>query len=155
PCHQARAGGHGPDSSGVGERDSGALEITGSQLAGTGAAHQVVEGGHVLLKIEGAGVLDVGDHQVARAVFGRDVHGDTQVDARAHQAESAFGRFDVSVVDVREFLKSLNHSPAQQVGVGNFAAADQSAVLVDDAAVLVHHLNRHGALGSGDRNRHA
>ena len=120
--HQARVGGHGADRAGIGERDGGALEIGGGELAGAGAGHQVVEGGEVFLEIERAGVLDVGDHQAAGAVFAGDIDGDAQVDLRAHHAEGLAVLFGVGVVQGGELLERLDDGPADQVGVGDFAA---------------------------------
>ena len=59
----------------------------------------------------------------------------------------------VGVVQVRELLQRLNDAPADQVRVGHLALADQGPVLVDDAAVFVHHLDGDGALRRGERNR--
>ena len=56
------------------------------------------------------------------------------------------------MVQRREFAERLHDGPADDVRVGNLALAEQRAVLIDDAAVLVHHLDRDDALRSGQRN---
>ena len=153
--HQPRARSHGADGAGIGERNGGALEIGGRQLAFARAVHQAVEQGDVSREIDLAGVLDVGHHQVAAAVFAGHVHGDAQVDLRMHHAHGLAVDLGVSVVEAGKVLQRFQDGPADQVRVGDFALADQRAVLIDDAAVLVHHLDRDDALRSGQRNGHA
>ena len=80
PDHQPGHGRHCPHGSGIGERNGGALEIPRRQLAGTGAADQIVKRGSVAGKVKRTGVLDVGDHQAASAAFGRDIDGNAEVD---------------------------------------------------------------------------
>ena len=46
-------------------------------------------------------------------------------------------------------LAVLAGGPADEMRVGNLAAAEQGTVLVDDAAVLIHQLDGDGALRSG------
>ena len=99
-----------------------------------------------------AGVLDVGHHQAARAVLAGDVHGDAEVHLRAHDAVRLAVALGVGVVERGQFAESLHHGPADDVRVGDLALAGDGAVLIDDAAVLVHHLDGDGALRSGQRN---
>src|ERR1039457_3685430 len=150
--HEARAAGHGADGAGVGERDGGTLEIGGGEFGAAGTRHQIVEGGDVFLKTERARVGDVGHHQAARAVLARPVDGDPEVHLRPHQAEGLAVAFGVGVIDSGHFFQGFDNGPADQVGVGNFAAADEGAVLIDDAPVLIHHLDGDGALRGGERN---
>ena len=63
--------------------------------------------------------------------------------------------FGVGVVEAGKVFEGLEHGPADEVRVGDLALAEQGAVLVDDAAVLVHHLDGDGALRGGQGNGHA
>ena len=153
--HQARAGAHGADRARIGQRNGGVLEIGGRQLAFAGAVHQVVEGRDILREIQRAGVLDVGDQQVAIAILGRHVHRDAQVNARMHDASRLAVGLAIGMVQAREIFQGFENSPADQVRVGDFALADQRAVLVDDAAIFVHHLDGNDALRGGQRDGHA
>src|ERR1035437_3673659 len=150
--HEARAGGHGADGAGVGERNGGALEIGGGEFGAAGAGHQVVESGDVFLETERASVLDVGHHEAARAVLARDVDGDAEVHLGPHQTEGLAVALGVGVVESGDFFQGFDDGPADEVGIGNFAAADEGAGLIDDAPVLVHHLPGDGALRGGERN---
>ena len=153
--HEARVGRHGADGAGIGERNGGALEIGGGQLAVAGARHQVVEGVEIFLEIERAGVLDIGHHQAARAIFAGDVDGDPEIDLRVDHAVGLAVAFGVGVIERGDFLQRLDDGPSDDVGEGDFAAGKQGAVMVDDAAIFVHHLDGDGALRGGQRNGEA
>src|ERR1019366_3907815 len=150
--HEARAGGHGADGAGVGERNGGALEIGGGEFGAAGAGHKVVESGDVFLETERASVLDVGHHEAARAVLARHVDGDAEVHLGPHQTEGLAVALGVGVVESGDFFQGFDDGPADEVGVGNFAAADEGAVLIDDAPVFIHHLDGDGALRGSERN---
>ena len=94
--HQARVGGHGADGAGIGEGDGGALEIGRGELGVAGAARPGRRRRATYsLEAERAGVLDVGHHQVARAVLAGHVDGDAEVDlpcARRGRAGRPFRR---------------------------------------------------------------
>src|SRR5262249_44715751 len=128
------------------------LKIGGGQLAFARAAHQVVEDRDVLLKIDLPGVLDVRDHQVARAVFAFYVNGDSQVDPVPNEAKGLALALHISIVQPGIGPDGLDDGPADQMRVGDFALADQSPMLVDDAAVFVDDLDGDGALRGSERH---
>src|SRR5664279_3232616 len=101
------------------------------------AGHQVVECVEVFLEWEPAGGLDIRDHEAAGAVLAGDVHGGAEVDPRGRQAERVSVLLRVGRVERRDLFERLDDGPADQVRVGNLAAAEQGPVLVDDAPVLV------------------
>jgi hypothetical protein len=150
--HEARARGHSADGSRIRERNRGVLEIGGRQFGAAGACHQVVESSDVFLEIERSGILDVGHHEAARAVFARDVDGDAEVHLGVQHAEGLTVALGVSMVESGNFFQGFDDSPADKVCVRDFAAADERAVLVDDAPVFVHHFDGDGALRGGERN---
>src|ERR1017187_8702204 len=65
-------------------------------------------------------------------------------------AEGLAVLFGVGVVEGGEVFDGLDEGPSDEVGVGDFAPAEEGAVLVDDAPFLVHDLDGDGALGSGE-----
>src|ERR1017187_7426741 len=65
-------------------------------------------------------------------------------------AEGLAVLFGVGVVEGGGVFDGLDEGPSDEVGVGDFARAEEGAVLVDDAPVLVHDLDGDGALGSGE-----
>ncbi len=103
-------------------------------------------------KLRAPAFLMLGTIRTAGAVFARDIHGDAQIDLGPHDAVGLAVFFGVGVVEAGKLFECLHHGPADEVGVGDFALADQGAVLVDDAAVLVHHLDGDGALRGGQGN---
>src|ERR1035437_5354678 len=129
-----------------GGRGTRAAEGGGGEFGAAGAGHKVVESGDVFLETERAGVLDVGHHEAARAVLARDVDGDAEVHLGPHQTEGLAVALGVGVVESGDFFQGFDDGPADEVGVGNFAAADEGAVLIDDAPVFIHHLDGDGAL---------
>src|SRR6185369_13389531 len=134
--HESRAGGHGADGAGVGEGDGGAGEIGGGEFGGAGAGDEVVKGGDVFLEIEIAGVLDVGHHEGARAIFSGDIDCDAEVDFGVDDADGLAVLFGEGVIDAGIVFQGADDGPSEEVGVGDLAAADESAVLVDDASVF-------------------
>ena len=125
----------------------------GVSLARARASHQVVEGADVLLEIRArpaflmfgtirlrAPSLPATSTAIPRLICGR---------TRRKRLAVLLG---VGVVQPGDFFQRLDDGPADEVGVGDFAAADQRAVLIDDAAVFVHHLDGDGALRGGERN---
>ncbi len=153
--HQARIGGHGADRAGIGQRDGSALEIGWRQAAGAGARHQIVKCRHVFGKRQRRGVLNVRDHQAAGAVLARHIHGNAEIHLRAQDAIGLAVALGIRVVQRGQIAQGLHHRPADDVSVGDFALAGDGAVLIDDAAVLVHHLDGDGALRRGERNGNA
>src|SRR5262249_14967829 len=148
-------GSHGAHCAWISERNRGALEIVGAQFALARTLDQIVESGDVFVEIQRAGVFDVGDQKAAGTISSRDVNSNAEVYLRTRDAKRLAVLFGVSVIDSGDFLQGLYHGPPDQMGVGNLAIADKSAVLVDDAPVFVHHFDSDGALRSGKRNRHA
>ena len=112
------------------------------------AARYCVEG-------ERAGVLDVGDHQAARAVLAGDIDGDAEIDLRTQQTIGLAVALGVGVVERGDFRQRFDDGPSHDVRERDFALARDGAVLVDHAAVLFHHLHRDGALRGGERDEHA
>ena len=128
PCPSIRRGFEAmvPTVPGIGQRDGGALEIAGAELARAGARHQVVEGGQVLREVQGAGVLDVRHQQAARAVLAGDIDREPEIDLLPHDAERLARRFPrKGVIERRISLHRAHDGPADEVGVGNLALADQ------------------------------
>ena len=100
------------------------MKIRSRELAFACAVHQVVEGRDVLLKIDLAGVLDIGDHQHACAIFAFHVDRDPQVDLRPNQAERLAASLRVRVIQARIGLQRFYDRPPDQMGIGNLALPD-------------------------------
>ncbi len=62
-------------------------------------------------KAQRAGVLDVGDHQAARAVLSRHVHGKAEVDFLFHDAE--------------QFARGIGSEGVVEAGIGLNGADDR------------------------------
>ncbi len=152
--HQARTARHRADGARIGEGNRRALEIGRREFGPPGARHQVVERSHVLLEIQRARVLDIGHHEAARAILARHIDRDPEVDLGPHHAEGLSVFFGVSVIEPGDLFQGFHYRPADEVRVGYLAAAHQRAVLIDDAAIFVHHLDGDGALRGGERNGH-
>ncbi len=71
-----------------------------------------------------------------------------------HHAVGCAFLFGVGLVETGKLFERLDHRPTDQVRVRYPTQAEDGAVLVDDAAVFVHHLDGDGALrgGEGDGN---
>ena len=104
---------------------------------------------------ERAGVLDVGDHQTARAVFTGNVHRDAEIDLGTDEAERLPVALRVSVIQCGDFGEGFDDRPSDDMRERDLAFAGDGAVLIDDAAVLFHHLDGDSALGGSERNKHA
>ena len=87
PVHQARHRGDGADPARVGQRDVGALEVVGGELALARLGDQVLVVGVEAGEVEALGALDRGHHQAVRAVLALDVDGDPEVDRAALDRE--------------------------------------------------------------------
>ena len=117
--HQAGDRGDRADAARVGQRDVGALEVVGGELALPRLRDQVlviaVEGGEV----EALGALDRRHHQAVRAVLALDVDGDAEVDRPALDRE----RLAVALLEDpghhRPLLRRLHDRPGDQVGEGD------------------------------------
>ena len=103
-------------------------------------------------KLSAPAFLMLGTMRLRAPSLPGDVDGDAEVDLGAHHAEGLAVAFGVGVVEAGDFFEGFDDGPADEVGVGDFAAADEGAVLIDDAAVFVHHLDGDGALRGGERN---
>ena len=153
--HEPRIGSHGAHRARIGEGDGGSLKIGRRQLVRARPGDQAIERGQVLLEAQRAGVLDVRNHQVARAVLAGHIHRDSQVDAMPHHAEALPLALRIRAIERGHLFERLDDGPADNVRVGDLAAPQQRQVLIDDAPVFVHHLDGDGALRSGQRNGHA
>ena len=150
--HQPRSGGHGPHRARIGQGKGGSLKVGGCEFGRARAAHQVVEGREVFLKVEVSGVLDIRHHQAAGAVPSRDIHRDSQVDVLVNHAERLSVLLVIGVVEGRNVFEGFDQRPPDDVGVGDFAAPYQPAMLIDDPPVLIHHFDGDGALRGRERN---
>ena len=153
PEHQARAGGHGADGAGIGERDRGALEIGGREFAlcGRGRPDRRRRSTYSW-KFSAPAFLMLGTIRLRAPSLPGDVDGDAEIDLRMQHAEGLAVLFGVGVVEPGDVFQRLDDGPADEVRVGDFAAADQRAVLIDDAPVFVHHFDGDGALRGGERD---
>ncbi len=131
------------------------MEIGGRQLTLAGARHQIVEGIEIVVEGECAGVLDIGDHQAAPAVFTGDVDGDAEIDLRPYDTVRLTVALGISVIDRGDFVERFDNRPADDVGEGDFSAGEKGPMVIDDAAVLIHHLDGDDALRSGQRHSDA
>ncbi len=119
PTHQAGHRGDGADPTRVGQRDVGALEIVGGELALPRLGDQLlvvaVEGGEV----EPLGALDRRHHQAVRPVLALDINGDPKVDRPVLERK----RLPVPPLEDpshnRMLLRSLNDRPSDQVSEGD------------------------------------
>ncbi len=146
---------HRPHRARIGDRNRGALKILRRQLAAARAAHQIVQRRDVLLKIHLAGILEIRHQKIARAVLAGHIHRDAQIDGLAHHAKRLAVLVRESVVQARKIFQCPHDRPADDVRIRNLAPAQQRAVMIDDAPVLVDHFDRNGALRSRDRNGQA
>ena len=78
-----------------------------------------------------------------------------EVDLLANNAEGLAVALGVGMVQPGMAFERLHDRPADQMRVGNFALADQGAVLVDDAAVFVDNFDGDGALRGSQRHGQA
>jgi len=72
-----------------------------------------------------------------------------------HDARGLTVGFAIGMVQAGEIFQRFQDGPADQVRVGDFALSHKRAVLIDDAAVFIHHLDGDDALRGGQRNGHA
>ncbi len=74
----------------------------------------------------GAGVLDVGDDQAARAVLAGDIDRETEVDFLLQDAEGLAGGVPrEGVIEAGVGLHGAHDRPADEVRVGNLALAER------------------------------
>jgi hypothetical protein len=73
----------------------------------------------------------------------------------ADDAERLAVLLGVGVVDLRELTESADNGPADDVGVGDFALADDGALLIYELAVFVEHTDLDYALGGRRGNGEA
>jgi hypothetical protein len=141
--HQARHAHHSPDHAGVRERDGGPLEVRDLELPVAGAADDVVVGAEELGEGQAPGVLHARHHERALPVLALDVDGEAEVDPGGLDA---LGRALVvaaeRVVHRGEVLERLDERVRDEVGERDLLAADGALVVVDEAAVLGHELDR-------------
>ena len=151
--HEARDGADRAHGAGIGERKGGALEVRERQLAFAAACDQIVIGLQELGEVHGPGVFDAGHDERTAAVAGRQIDGEAEIDVVAHHLERFAIIFGVGRVQGGDRLQRFHDGPADEVGVGDLGEAEHRAVLVDDAAILVDHLDGDGTLAGGGGNR--
>src|SRR5581483_4629010 len=116
------------------------------------ARDDVVVSGNKLGEVHAVGVLDIRDFQRARAVFGRDVDGETNVHVISHDAERLAAILRESMVQRQIRFHGFHDGPGDDVREAQLVAALQSALAVDGIAVFFDDANRNLTLRSGDRN---
>ena len=139
----------------IGHRNGGAFEILDREFVVARSKDDVVEGLDELREVHRAGVLDVRHFQGSRTVLARNVHRDADVHGVAHHAKRLAIGFRVRVIQGRIGGKRLHDRPGDDVRVGDLALADQRAVFVENAAILVNHLDWHHALRRRQRDAEA
>ena len=154
PGIEARHGGHGADGAGIGERDGGALEIGRRQFAVAGARHQVVEGGRGIgRKLSAPAFLMLGTRRLRAPFLPATSTAMPKLISVRRCAEGLAGAFDAKAWFRPGFASTALHDgPSDEVRVGDLALAEQGAVVVDEAAIFVDHLDGDDALRGGQRD---
>ena len=143
----------GTDAAGVGQLDGDAGEVVHRQLALAGADDDVLVGVDEALEGEGLAVADGGDNEVAAAVLGDEVDGQSEVDVLGGDHGRLAVDDLVAVVHRRVSLDGVDQCPTEDVGEADLAATLGPKVVVDHRTVLEHELRRHVPDGGGRRDR--
>ena len=149
---QTRHGVDRADSAGVGQRDGGASEVVGGELALSRLVDEAVVGVDELAEGQRLRLLDVGHQQSAGPVLLRHVDGEAEVDMGGGDHHGLAVADVVGDVLRGEVLQGADHGEADEVGEGDLSTTGALEVRVDDDPVVDERLGRQGPDRGGGRD---
>ncbi len=153
--HEARHGRKRPDRAGIGEGDRRVGEVLRLELALPSAIDQrgvgLEEGG----KVEGPGILEIGDDERARAVLAFEIDRHPEVDLVFVDATGRAAAQLEAGVEPGHPLQHLHQGEGDDVREGGLRHAHHDEVPIQEGPIFLQQFHREGAHGGGGRDLEA
>ncbi len=134
--HQAGNRRNRTDGAGIGQCNSGILEIRNFKVSGPGFLNKIGVGVQELFEVHLVNTLDIGHQKVSGPVFVLHIHGNTKVYLVGYNLVGLLIFIDERVVHIGKLFQAFDDRPGNEMGEGGFGVTPLQQMPVDDGAVF-------------------